>query len=112
MDKARKKELADAYKEQKPSPGIFAVRCTASGEAWVGKAPDTGRKQSGLWFQLRMGGFPNKALQATWNAHGESAFAFEVLEKISDENPLLIPVLLKEREAHWLKTLNANPFTG
>jgi hypothetical protein len=112
MDKARKKELTDAYKERKPSPGIFAVRCTASGEAWVGKASEVWRKQSGLWFQLRTGGFPNKEMQAAWNAYGEAAFAFEVVEEIGDENPLLVPVLLKEREVHWRKTLNASALVG
>ena len=112
MDKSRRKELTDAYKERKASPGIFAVRCTASGEVWVGKAPDAGRKQTGLWFQLGTGGFPNKAMQAAWNTHGEGAFTFEVLEEIDDENALLVPVLLKEREAHWIATLNARPFTG
>ena len=107
MNNDRRKELVREYKEQKATPGIFAVRCTASGEAWVGKAPDVGRKQSGLWFQLRTGGFPNKEMQAAWNAHGEAGFAFEVLEEIDDENALMIPVLMKEREAHWRKELNA-----
>jgi len=107
MDKARRKELSQAVKEAKPRPGIFAVRCTASGEAWVAKAPDLGRRQAGLWFQLRMGGFPGKDLQAAWNAHGEAAFVFEILEEIADENAMLIPVLLKEREAHWRTALKA-----
>ena len=48
MDNARKKELARTYKEQKVRPGIFAVRCTASGEAWVAKAPDIDKRQGGL----------------------------------------------------------------
>jgi hypothetical protein len=107
MDNARKKELTRTYKEQKVRPGIFAVRCTASGEAWVAKAPDIDKRQSGLWFQLRMGGFPGKSLQAAWNTHGETAFAFEILEEIRDENEGMIPLLLKEREAHWRTELGA-----
>jgi len=107
MDNARKKELARIYKEQKVRPGIFAVRCTASGEAWVAKAPDIDKRQSGLWFQLRMGGFPGKSLQQAWNTHGELAFAFEILEEIRDENEGMIPLLLKEREAYWRKELGA-----
>lgn len=107
MDNARKKELVREYKEQKPVPGIFAVRCTPSGEVWVAKAPDLAKRQPGLWFQLRMGGFPGKSLQAAWNAHGEDAFRFEILEEVEDDNGLMIPVLLKEREAHWLETLKA-----
>ena len=107
MDNSRKKELVREYKEQKPVPGIFAVRCAASGGVWVAKAPDLTKRQPGLWFQLRMGGFPVKSLQDACNAHGEDAFAFEILEEVEDDNGLMIPVLLKEREAHWRQTLNA-----
>jgi hypothetical protein len=107
MDNARKKELTRNYKEQKVQPGIFAVRCTTNGEAWVAQAPDIDKRQSGLWFQLRMGGFPGKSLQQAWNTHGESAFTFEILEEIRHENEKMIPLLLKEREAHWRKELGA-----
>jgi hypothetical protein len=107
MDSARKKELLRAAKEQKAKPGIFAVRCMATGEIWVAKAPDLDKRQAGLWFQLNMGGFPGKSLQEAWNRQGEAAFAFEIVEEIDDENPLIVPVLLKDREAHWRKELKA-----
>jgi hypothetical protein len=107
MDNARKKELVREYKEHKAQPGIFAVRCTASGQVWVAKAPDLSKRKTGLWFQLGMGGFPGKSLQAAWKAHGEATFAFEILEEIKDENELMIPVLLKEREAYWRQELKA-----
>jgi hypothetical protein len=107
MDHARKKELTRIYKEQKVRPGIFAVRCTASGAVWVAKAPDVDKRQSGLWFQLRMGGFPGKGLQQAWNTHGEGAFAFEVLEEVRHDNEKMIPLLLDEREAHWRKEMGA-----
>jgi hypothetical protein len=107
MDNARKKELTRNAKEQKSRPGVFAVRCAASGGVWVAKAPDLDKRQPGLWFQLRMGSFPGKDLQAAWKAHGEAAFAFEVLEEVTDENEMLVPVLLKEREAYWRQELGA-----
>jgi hypothetical protein len=107
MDNARKKELARTYREQKTRAGIVAVRCMASGEVWVAQTPDLGKRQNGLWFQLRMGGFPGKSLQQAWATHGEAAFAFEILEEIRHENEAMIPLLLKEREAHWRKELGA-----
>lgn len=107
MDNARKKELARTYKEQKAEPGIYAVRCTATGQNWVAKSPDVRKRQTALWFQLNAGGFPGKTLQAAWKQHGEAAFVFEVVEEIRDENELMIPVLLKDREAHWRKGLGA-----
>jgi hypothetical protein len=114
VDNARKKELALNAKEQKPRPGIFAVHCTATGERWVAKAPDLDKRKAGLWFQLAMAGesgataaFPGPELREAWRKHGEAAFVYEVLEEVRDENELLIPALLKEREAHWRKELNA-----
>ena len=54
-----------------------------------------------------MGSFPGMSLQEAWNMHGETAFAFEILEEIRDENEEMIPLLLKEREALWRKELGA-----
>lgn len=44
----------------------------------------------------------NKLMQAAWNAHGEEAFAYEVLETLDDDvPPLLLRDLLAERRKHW-----------
>jgi len=107
MDNARKKELARTYKERKVRAGIFAIRCTASGQTWVALAPDLDKRQGGLWFQLRTGGFPGKSLQQAWTTHGEAAFVFEVLEEVRDKNEQMIPLRLKEREGHWRQELGA-----
>lgn len=107
MDNARKKELARSFKEQKPQPAIYAIRCAATGQTWVARIANLGKRQTSLWFQLNGGGFPGKSLQDAWKLHGEAAFSFEVLEDVKDENEMMIPVLLKEREAFWLKELNA-----
>jgi hypothetical protein len=106
MDNARKKEILRNAKEQKARPGIYAIRCTVSGEVWVAKAADLDKRKPGLWFQLNMGGFPGKSLQTAWNTHGEAAFVFVELEDVTDDNELLIPSLLKEREAHWRQELS------
>ena len=41
-------------------------------------------------------------MQAAWNAHGEEAFVYEVLETLdADVPPLLLRGLLEERRKHW-----------
>jgi hypothetical protein len=41
-------------------------------------------------------------MQAAWNAHGEAAFAYEILETLDDDTaPLLLRDLLEERRQHW-----------
>ncbi|MGA7674520.1 MAG: GIY-YIG nuclease family protein [Rhizomicrobium sp.] len=110
MDKGRRKEIARTYRERMPQQGIFAVRC--AGRTWVSASRHLDTQQNRLWFGLRQGGLPNAELQAAWNAHGEAAFVFEVLEKVTDENSLLIDSLLKEREKHWRAALSADKVLG
>lgn len=105
MENNRKKDLIREYKEQKPTPGIFAVRSGAS--VWVGPSKNLAKQQNSIWFQLKNNGHMNKAMQAAWNADGEAAFTFEVLEEVEDENPQLIALLLKERDAAWREELGA-----
>jgi len=99
----------DAYKERKAAAGIYAVRCRASGETWVGRAADLDKIQNRLWFTLRQGGNPHRALQAAWRAHGAEAFAFEVLERLPDAeaSDYLRAAALKDRLAHWRDALGA-----
>jgi hypothetical protein len=110
MEKARRKEIARGYKERTPRQGIFAVR--GAGRTWVSASRHLDTQQNGLWFQLRQGGLPNAVLQAAWKAAGEAAFTFEILEEVTDENPLLIASLLKEREKHWRTKLGADKVFG
>jgi|SRR5579871_3737976 len=112
MDNARKKALQQAYREKKQLFGVYAVRCAPAGKVFVAASRNLDKQQNSLFFQLRAGGHPNKNLQALWNAHGEQGFAFDALEEVTDENPLLIDGLLKDRTAHWLKALNAEPVIG
>jgi hypothetical protein len=110
VDKARRKEIARDFKERVPRQGIFAVR--GAGRTWVSASRRLDTQQTSLWFQLRLGGLPNAELQAAWKAAGEAAFTFEVLEEVTDENPLLIASLLKDREQHWRAALGADKVLG
>jgi hypothetical protein len=110
VDNARRKELVREYAERKQAPGVFAVR--AGGAVWTGVSRNLATAQNGIWFGLRMGTYVNKAAQAAWNAQGEAAFSFEVLEEIADDNPQMIGLLLREREAHWRERLGARKIAG
>ncbi len=112
MDNARKKELSRIYKERKRSQGIFAVRCDAANGIWLGATRNLDTQQNQIWFGLRTGNHSNKEMQAAFDAHGETSFRYELIEEIDDDNPLLIPALLKEREKHWLTELKAASVIG
>lgn len=109
-----RKELIKAYKERKSSPGIYALRCVATGEVWVAPSRNLDAQQNGIRFSLRLGSHPNKALQAVWNAEGEQSFAYEIVERIEDEDltGYLLDTALKERLRHWRATLGAGLAVG
>lgn len=103
----RKAAIA-AYKERKTIAGIYVVRCAASGEAWVGQAPNLETIQNRIWFSLRQGGHTCRSLQAAWNAHGEAGLAFAECERLEDEETAYVRnALLKERALHWRAELKA-----
>ncbi|GGC62460.1 GIY-YIG nuclease family protein [Chelatococcus reniformis] len=104
---ARKAAIA-AYKERKATAGIFAVRCSATGERWVGRTPDLNTVQNRLWFTLRHGSHRSRTLQAAWHRHGPDGFLVEDIELIADEAiDYVRERILKERLAHWRATLDA-----
>lgn len=103
----RKAAIA-AYKERKTIAGIYVVRCAASGEVWVGQAPNLETIQNRIWFSLRQGGHTCRSLQAAWNAHGEAGLAFAECERLEDEETAYVRnALLKERALHWRAGLKA-----
>jgi hypothetical protein len=108
MNRETRKAAVAAYKERKAEPGIYAVRCAASGQAWVGGAPDLATIWNRVSFTLRQGVSMAVSLQAAWRAHGADGFSFEVLETLSDEQLVFgRDRMLKERLKHWAETLGA-----
>jgi len=55
------------FKERKPRLGVFAVRCTAAAQTWVGSARNLDATKKRFWFCLRSGVHPDKSLQCEWN---------------------------------------------
>ena len=43
MDRSKRKAAVSAYKERKATAGVYAIRCAATDEQWVGTAPDLSR---------------------------------------------------------------------
>ena len=106
--KAARRQIAQDFKGRKVPQGIFAIRCAATGEAWVGSSPNLAAVQNSLWFQLRGGRYRNSALQTAWTQQGEPAFALEIVEQFDDEtSPLLLNDLFATKKKHWAQSLSA-----
>jgi hypothetical protein len=104
---ARKAAIA-AYKERPVVAGVFAVQCTATGQAWVGTSTHIDTHQNGLWFTLKLGGYPYPSLQQAWNEHGPQDFRFEQLDRLpEDVSALRRGDELKKRATLWAARLQA-----
>jgi len=114
MDKQSRRDTVREYKERKLQVGAFAVRCSASGQTWVGVAKSLEQMQNRLWFMLRTGGHINRELQAAWREHGEAAFSYEAVEvlDVEDASPLAIDLMLKDADKRWRETLGAAKIAG
>jgi hypothetical protein len=114
MEKARKKEIARQYRERERSQGVFVVRCAPSGEVWVSSTRNLDTQQNSVWFTLRLGGHPNAKVQAAWQAHGEGAFTYEIVEELDegDHTPGGLKDLLKASERRWCEALGATALVG
>ncbi len=108
MDRSERKAAVSAYKERKTIAGMYAIRCAATGEQWVGSAPDLSTIWTRRSFALRQGVETNKALQSAWTVHGPEGLAFRILEEIDLEQLTYgRERALKERIQHWRETLGA-----
>ena len=108
MQTTDKKAAIAAYKERKPAAGIYALRCTATGECWVGRASDLSTIRNRVDFMLRQASTPHRELAAAIRAHGPEGFTFEVLEQLKDDlSPSERDRLLKRGLEHWTAALGA-----
>ena len=108
MLKEERKAAVAAYKERTRPAGIYRLRCTATGESWIGQNPDLEAIQNRLSFMLRMGSHRTASLQQAWREHGAEQFQFDVLERVADDEPMHdLRGHLKRRLAHWQQELGA-----
>ena len=107
--KESKKESIRKFKERKPLVGVYALRCTATGNVWIGVSRNLEATRNRCWFALRNGMQLEKSLQEEWNAHGESSFEYEMLDALGDVHPLEVEDLLNAKRRDWLARLSAQP---
>lgn len=114
MEKSRRRDMVQAYKEAKTPFGVFGLRCAPSGELWIGASANLAAQENSVRFSLKMGKHPNRGLQAAIQAHGPDAFSYEILETLDDDKltPMGKTDLLKRRVAHWIEALAAKPLIG
>ncbi len=77
-----RKDRIREYKMKQPVAGVFAIIFKPTGRALLGSSLNLDGPFNRFRFELKMGSHQNAALQADWNAFGEEAFDFVILETI------------------------------
>jgi len=103
---AKRQAIAD-YKKRKLSMGVYAVRCHASGEVWVGQSRNLDTLQNRFWFALQLGSHHSRSLQAAFTLHGHDAFTFEPLQQLPDEATAYPESILTDLVEDWRNELQA-----
>lgn len=103
-----RREIKREFKERKPAKGVFALRCTATGQVWVAASGNLKATETGQLFMLGNGSHINKEMQAAWDEQGAQSFTFEVLETFDEDAPdLTVRDLSRQRPKYWMKELGA-----
>lgn len=81
--------------------GVYAIRNVETGECYVGSSVDVPARWRYHKKSLRKNCSKHPPLQLAWDKHGEDAFEFLMLERVTDITKLI------EREQYWLVKLDA-----
>lgn len=85
MDKQRKRELLEAYKNRKPEMGLIYFKCIPTGVCFIGISTDTKADINSSMVKLETSWHPNRELTKLWKEHGKENFEVGVLEVLPYE---------------------------
>ncbi|RUS46862.1 GIY-YIG nuclease family protein [Cohnella sp. AR92] len=105
MDKSKRKELQEEYKQIKTFMGVVRITNRTNGKMYVDSYPNLKNKWLTIQMQLDMGRFANAELQRDWTALGKDAFDYEVLEEKDTTDILDVRWETKQLEKKWLERL-------
>ncbi len=82
MDKTRKKELAEMYRQMKKPMGIFIIKCKKNNKCHIQTTQDLKGVMNGAVARLEGGFHPVRELQKEWNEYGSDSFTMEILQQL------------------------------
>lgn len=105
MDKDKRKQLLEEYKQIKIYMGVIQIKNKINGKIYIDSYPNLKNKWFTLRMQLDMGRFANAQLQEDWNELGGDAFEYEVLEQKEIDEVTDIRWEKKQMLKPWLEQL-------
>ncbi len=105
MDKQRRKELREQFKQIKTYMGVYKVTNNVNGKIFIASSPNLKNRWLTLTNQLEMGMHPNSQLQRDWKELGAEAFSFDILEEKVTDKVLDVRWEVKQMEKKRLEKL-------
>ena len=105
MDRNKRKELLEQYKQVKTYMGVVKITNQANGKIYVEGYPNLKNKWMTIKAQLEMGRFANLQLQSDWKRLGGGAFSYEELERKEADEVADVRWELKQMKKLWLEKL-------
>jgi hypothetical protein len=105
-----RKALIREYKQTARPMGVYRVTDTVTGQSLVGWSLDLTARLNRHRAAFDSGAHPEKDFQRAWNAHGASAFEFEIVDTLeTPDEPAYNPADdLKTLEQMWIDKLAPN----
>jgi group I intron endonuclease len=82
MDKS---EIKKIYKQANRPMGVYRIRNSYNDKVFIGFATNLQARFNRHKAELKFGNHRNRELQEIWNSFGESAFEFEILDVLDQE---------------------------
>jgi len=104
MDKDRKREIVNEYKQRKTKGGVYKVTNTANGRYMLKAEVDLQSFQNRFNFAQRMNTCLHPKMQKDHKEYGSGVFALEFLEEVEkkeDESDMGFRDRLKRMEEAW-----------
>ncbi|CAG7654862.1 GIY-YIG nuclease family protein [Paenibacillus allorhizosphaerae] len=105
MDKSKRKELLEEYKQMKTYMGVIKITNKVNGKTYIDSYPNLKNKWLTIAAQLDMGRFANAQLQKDWKEFGSEAFSYEELERKEANEVIDMRWELKQIVKPWLEKL-------
>lgn len=105
MDKSRRKELLESYKQIKTYMGVTKITNKTNGKIYIKAYPNLKNKWRSIQGQLDLGMHINAELQKDWMKMGADAFGYEVLEEKEADEVADKKWELKKMEIEWMEKL-------
>ena len=82
MDKSKRKELIEQYKNKKATGGIYCIKCSVNNRTWLKATRDMEGQKNRYEFFFSTNSCPEPAMLPEWNQYGAKTFSFEILEEL------------------------------